>query len=125
MKKIRANPNLGEGLLSNIDSHIEWLEKRHVRIASKIEVNTCSTNDLKLKGGAKQLKIKTFNPTHALNLLRSTHALNLLRSTHIFGQFMNHQKCLQSENCYICLLRSCMFKINAEKGRNSVIPVEI
>ena len=58
MKKIRKNSNLGEGLLFNIDSHIEWLEKRHINIASKSEVNTCSTNDLKLMSGAKQLKIK-------------------------------------------------------------------
>ena len=30
MKKIRTNPNLGKGLLSNIDSHIEWLEKKNM-----------------------------------------------------------------------------------------------
>ena len=121
MRKIKASPHLSGALLSNINSHIDYLEKRHVGVESKSKDNVYCTNDLKLKGGAKPLKMKIFNSVHAdLNT-----ALNLLRSTNVLAQFMNHQKCLQSENCCFCLLRSCLFKINTQKGRNSIVPVEI
>ena len=110
MRKIKASPHLSGALMSNIDSHIEYLEKQGVGVESNSKDSINCKNDLKLKGGAKLLKMKTFNSVNAdLNT-----ALNLLRSTNVFGQFMSHQKCLQSENCYFCLLRSCIYKINTE-----------
>ena len=107
MKKIRSSPNLNENQMSNINSHIKYLEQQNDGLGSKSEFNVLKTNDLKLKGGAKHMKLKTFNSVNTnLNI-----ALNLLRSTNILGQFTNHQKCLQSENCCFCLLHSFQIRL--------------
>ena len=122
MKKIKSSPNLNENLVSSVNSHIEYLKKQqHAGVGSESELDISSKNDLKLKGGAKHLKLKKFNSAYSnLNI-----ALNLIRSSNILGQFNYHQKCLQSKGCSFCLLRSCLCKINMQKGRNSVVPVEI
>ena len=84
MKKIRSSPNLNGNLRSNINSHIEYLEKQNAGLGSKNDFDISCTNDLKLKGGAKHLKLKTFNSDNIdVNI-----ALNLFRSTNILGQFI-------------------------------------
>ena len=47
--------------MSNIDSHIEYLEKQNAGLEIKNDFDISSINDLKLKGGAKHLKLKSFN----------------------------------------------------------------
>ena len=69
MKKIRSSPNLNGNRMSNINSHIEYLEKQNA--GSKNDFDISSTNDLKLKGGAKNLKLKTFNSENIELLKRS------------------------------------------------------
>merc|ERR1712096_268040 len=78
----------------------------------------------KLKGGAPNRgKVKSFKAEEEeLNLLD---CLNLLRSSNMCEQFKDHKKCAIKTSCNFCLLRSIIYKVNQEKGRQSFIPVEI
>lgn len=83
-------------------------------------------NGLKLKGGAKTKgkedeKVKVFHSKESkLNTV-----LNLLRSSAIFQDFGYHKKCPVNSNCNFCLLRSAITKTKLQKGRCSIIPVEV
>ena len=83
-------------------------------------------NLMKLKGGSRKekeaLNVKKFtSETEEINLVS-----NLLRSSSMFESLNEkHKKCAVSQFCNFCLLRSSIYRINLEKGRKAIKPVEL
>ena len=85
--------------------------------------NQKKKSDLKLRGGGSRKQIppkKIVSGVEEINC-----ALNCLRSVRSIQMENNHEKCDVSKNCSICLLRSCLSKINTNKGRKTIVPVEV
>ena len=81
---------------------------------------------MKLKDGGRkekeELKVKKFiSKTGEINVV-----LNLLRSSAMFESMnIKHEKCAVSQFCNFCLLRSSIYRINLQKGRQTLTPVEL
>ena len=108
MHKIKASPHLSEYQKKEVENMIKC-----------IQVDEAECRALKLNGGAKTFKLFS-SKNDILNK-----SLHTLRSSNFFSLFNNHAKCPVIEECKFCLLRSCLIKINQEKGRQKIQPVEI
>ena len=75
---------------------------------------------LKLRGGGGQKVKKYISDTKNINLV-----LNSLRSSSVLASLNAHNKCPAKSFCSFCLLRSVIFKINIQKGRQSIKPSEV
>ena len=119
MKKIQLNPHLSEYQRVAVSNMINCIQKDDAA-AGNICVSSLSENKaLKLNGGGKTIKIFNSKNDNVNN------SLHVLRSSKFFSLFKNHLKCPVTEECNFCLLRSCLLKINHEKGRNKIQPIEV
>merc|ERR1711954_123152 len=133
-RKVGILPDLTNELKTIIRKHIDRIERKEPRwedfVIDAVSLNKESLpqfpdlvleNNRKLKGGAKEERIKQFTSKND----KYNTVLNILRSSKLFEQFNNHEKCQVADFCSFCLLRSLMFKINNPKGRKTIVPIEI
>ena len=81
---------------------------------------------MKLKGGAvpkslKDVKLKISNSKEEKN----NTIVNLFRSSKSFYLSRSHNKCPVEKLCQFCMVRSVIGRMNEEKGRQKIIPVEL
>ena len=88
----------------------------------KESCNLEDTSKLKLKGGGgEHVKVKKYiSDIKNINLV-----LNSFRSSSMLTSLNVHNKCPANSFCNLCLLRSSIFKINLQTGRQSIKPVEV
>ena len=89
---------------------------------SKESYNLEDTSNLKLRGGGREnVKVKKYiSNTKDINLV-----LNSLRSSSMLASFTLHNKCPAKNFCKFCLLRSAIIKINLQKGKQLIKPLEV
>ena len=108
LRMIKASPHLSEYQRKAVENMIKF-----------IHMDEAECKALKLNGGANTIKL--FNSKNDI----LNNALHILRSSNFLSLFNYHVKCPVTEECNFCLLRSCLIKINQEKGRKKIQPVEI
>merc|ERR1711888_570200 len=88
--------------------------------ASNLKDLSSDISNLKLRGGGGQKVKKYISDTKNINLV-----LNSLRSSSMLASLNVHNICPVKSFCNFCLLRSAIFKINLQKGRQSIKPFEV